>query len=183
MGGRLRACRGAAAGGDGGCRAGDHENRQSIGRDGHTFGHGAILSRFGETIRIVFAPDCYDLARDGSNDMACQLRKDPSRTFCAFGAAGATATVFIEGPPTARVTNALMNDTALAIGADGRIRLTPLKRGTNPLEMVIAGLQTGDEVTLSEACDDDTTQTLCGKRIGDAPGGGNPVVIFRLHAD
>src|SRR4051812_4973933 len=110
--------------------------------------------------------------------MACLLKADPDKKYCARGAAATTPVVFIDGPPTATVTAATFNSAAVPIGPNGRIALTPLNLGTNPLNLTIEGVDEGDEVALVEACDGNTTRMLCKKKVGAAPGNGNPVLNF-----
>jgi hypothetical protein len=115
--------------------------------------------------------------------MACNLRSDTTGTFDVLGAAGDAPIVFLSAPPTARITAATLNGAPLDIDAHGHVSLKALNAGTNPLNLVIEGIQEGDLVMLAEACDDASTCDLRGKRAGAAPGGANPIMNFRIHAD
>jgi hypothetical protein len=113
--------------------------------------------------------------------MACTLRSDATGKYDVLGAAGDTPIVFVSAPATARITAATLNASPLAVDVTGRASLTALNRGTNPLDLVVEGIQEGDLVMLAEACDDASTRDLHGKRAGAAPGGANPVMNFRIH--
>jgi len=122
--------------------------------------------------------------------MACVLRADPRKVFCALGHGGDKPLVFLEGPDTLKVTNASLNGKSVPVLPKNRIQLTALdntKPGTNRLELTIEGVKSDDIVTLFEQCepdDDEDTVELCEKTIAEGAGGEAEVfLLLRIHAD
>src|ERR1700681_1543881 len=104
--------------------------------------------------------------------MASRLSRDLSLLFDSLASAGSSATLFIqsEAAPTATVTAATLNGTAVVIDVDGKISSAVFSAGTNVLIMIVEGVNPGDDVQLVEDCGA-TTSVLKTKFVGAAPGG------------
>jgi hypothetical protein len=113
--------------------------------------------------------------------MPCQLSRDQNGVYDAWGASGATATVFIrsDAAPTATVIAAHLDGASVPVRDDGKIVLTPLQRGTNVLTLVVEGTVPSADIQFVEDCA--AAETLATKFVGDTPGGADPIVSFRIH--
>lgn len=116
--------------------------------------------------------------------MPCVMSKDPTGTYDAKTTTAATPTVFVESDasPTASVVAATLNTKAMPVDANGRVSLSGFLPADNVLTLVIVGVQANDDVHLTEACPEGTTQRLKRKFAGAAPGGANPIIGFTIHA-
>jgi hypothetical protein len=123
--------------------------------------------------------------------MACVLRPDtsPGTFFDAETVAGTTATLFVRvqaaAPPPIRVVSAGVNNSPLPVdnsGPESIVRLAFRTAGTYFVDLVVVGTSVGDHVELLEACGGPQVQVLTSRRVGQAPGGPNPLLSFTFHA-
>jgi len=115
--------------------------------------------------------------------MACRLANDPSGLFDVLGKKGDTPTVFIESDASlvATVSAATQNGVAVPILPGGRVKLRPLE-SNNILNLILLGVEAGNDIHLMEECGNSETVELSTKNVGGKPGQANPNMGFTIHA-
>jgi hypothetical protein len=115
--------------------------------------------------------------------MACLLTEDAAALADALSTEDASPVVFVQSDSRiASITHAAMNGQILPVVA-GRVKLLPLRRGSNPLSVMVEGTVIGERVRLCEESDPACTHRLGSRVVTATPAGPNPLMEFTIHVE
>jgi hypothetical protein len=114
--------------------------------------------------------------------MECVLRKDPRRRVDAIAREGDRPVVAIrsDASPMLLIKLAALRGEELELDEEGHIPLPRLTPGVKTLDLILEGVNEGDDVQLAEVCEDGV-HTLSTKPVGSSPFLGEPVIGFTIR--